>query len=47
MRRVCRESLGECLMSRKPRARELGLPLPGKPGRNNAITDVPGVDVGF
>ena len=34
-------------MSRKPRARELGLPLPGKPGHNNAITDVPGVDVGF
>jgi D-aminopeptidase len=34
-------------MSRKPRARELGLPLPGRPGPNNAITDVPGVDVGF
>jgi D-aminopeptidase len=32
---------------RKPRARELGLPLPGTPGPHNAITDVPGVLVGF
>ncbi len=31
----------------KPRARELGLPLVGKTGRHNAITDVPGVLVGF
>jgi D-aminopeptidase len=31
----------------KPRARDLGLPLPGTPGPNNAITDVPGVEVGF
>ncbi|HVW68176.1 MAG TPA: P1 family peptidase [Steroidobacteraceae bacterium] len=31
----------------KPRARDLGLPLPGTPGRYNAITDVPGVEVGF
>lgn len=31
----------------KPRARELGLPLPGTPGPYNAITDVPGVEVGF
>src|SRR3546814_718462 len=31
----------------KVRARELGLPLPGKPGPNNAITDVPGVLVGY
>jgi len=29
------------------RARELGLPLPGTPGPWNAITDVPGVEVGF
>jgi len=35
------------MSSVKPRARELGLPLPGQPGTNNAITDVPGVDVGF
>lgn len=31
----------------KPRARNLGLPFPGTPGPNNAITDVPGVRVGF
>ncbi|MCP4071561.1 MAG: P1 family peptidase [Hyphomicrobiales bacterium] len=31
----------------KPRARDLGLPFPGNPGPNNAITDVPGVKVGF
>ena len=29
------------------RARDLGLPLPGQPGPLNAITDVPGVAVGF
>ncbi|MEZ5761199.1 MAG: P1 family peptidase [Paracoccaceae bacterium] len=31
----------------KPRARDLGLPFPGTPGPFNAITDVPGVRVGF
>lgn len=31
----------------KPRARDLGLPFPGTPGPFNAITDVPGVLVGF
>lgn len=30
-----------------PRARELGLPLTGQPGRFNAITDVAGVEVGY
>ena len=34
-------------MSQRPRARDLGLPLPGNPGPCNAITDVPGVAVGF
>lgn len=33
--------------SKRPRARELGLPFPGTPGPNNAITDVAGVTVGF
>lgn len=33
--------------TKRPRARELGLPFPGNPGPNNAITDVPGVTVGF
>jgi len=31
----------------KPRARALGLPFGGRPGRWNAITDVPGVEVGY
>lgn len=31
----------------RPRARDLGLPFPGTPGPWNAITDVPGVRVGF
>lgn len=29
------------------RARPFGLPLPGTPGPHNAITDVPGVEVGY
>src|SRR5256885_12706420 len=31
----------------KPRARALGIPFDGMPGRWNAITDVPGVTVGY
>jgi D-aminopeptidase len=31
----------------KPRARSLGIPFGGTPGRWNAITDVPGVSVGY
>jgi D-aminopeptidase len=31
----------------KPRAREAGLPFPGTPGPHNAITDIPGVEVGY
>ncbi|MBO1358663.1 P1 family peptidase [Acetobacter sacchari] len=34
-------------MPSRPRARELALPLPGAPGPLNAITDVPGVRVGY
>jgi D-aminopeptidase len=33
--------------AQKPRARDLGVPFDGKPGRYNAITDVPGVEVGY
>ncbi|WP_410573681.1 P1 family peptidase [Amycolatopsis sp. cmx-4-61] len=29
------------------RARDLGLALPGRPGTHNALTDVPGVEVGY
>jgi len=31
----------------KPRGRDLGLPFPGETGQYNAITDVPGVEVGY
>lgn len=31
----------------KDRARDLGIPFDGTPGKNNAITDVPGVEVGY
>jgi D-aminopeptidase len=31
----------------KKRARELGLPFPGTTGKWNALTDVPGVEIGF
>ncbi|MFU8766041.1 MAG: P1 family peptidase, partial [Haliea sp.] len=31
----------------KLRARGAGIPFPGEPGRWNAITDVPGVEVGY
>ena len=33
--------------SGKPRARALGIPFAGEPGPWNAISDVPGVEVGF
>lgn len=32
---------------KRPRGRDLGLPLPGNTGPLNAITDVPGISVGF
>jgi D-aminopeptidase len=38
-------SLAACAQT-KPRARDLGVPFDGNPGRNNAITDVKGVEVG-
>ncbi len=31
----------------KPRARDLGVPFEGTPGTLNAITDVPGIEVGY
>lgn len=31
----------------RPRARGLGIPLPGQPGKWNSITDVPGLAVGY
>ncbi len=34
-------------LSGKPRARGIGIPFDGEPGLNNAITDVPGVSLGY
>ncbi|QKJ18419.1 DmpA family aminopeptidase [Microbacterium hominis] len=31
----------------RPRARDLGIPLDGTPGPHNALTDVPGVEIGY
>ena len=33
-------------MNSRPRARDLSIPFDGTPGRNNAITDIDGVEVG-
>ena len=33
--------------AQKPRARDIGIPFEGAPGKYNAITDVKGVEVGF
>ena len=35
------------VFGQKPRARDLGIPFEGAPGRFNAITDVAGVEVGY
>ncbi len=35
------------LSQKKNRARDLGIPFDGSPGKNNSITDVPGVEVGY
>ena len=35
------------LYSQKPRARDIGIPFDGIPGKFNAITDVKGVEVGY
>ena len=37
----------EQIVSSRPRARELGVPFDGEPGPWNAITDVPGLEVGY
>src|ERR1700685_3605978 len=48
MRRLAVITLALTLVAyaQKPRARDLGIPFDGTPGRNNAITDVAGVEVG-
>ena len=40
-------SFGFSPVAQKPRARDLGIPFEGRPGKFNAITDVPGVEVGY
>ena len=35
------------LVAQKPRARDIGIPFDGTPGKLNAITDVKGVEVGY
>jgi D-aminopeptidase len=35
------------VVGQKPRARDIGIPFDGMPGRFNAITDVAGVEVGY
>ncbi len=39
--------LGQNSSAAQPRARDLGVPFDGTPGPLNAITDVPGVEVGY
>jgi D-aminopeptidase len=41
---ICVNSL---VHAQKPRARDIGIPFEGTPGKFNAITDVKGVEVGF
>ena len=40
-------SIGMHSLAQKPRARDLGIPFLGMPGKYNAITDVKGVEVGY
>lgn len=35
------------ISAQKPRARDIGIPFEGTPGKYNAITDVKGVEVGY
>jgi L-aminopeptidase/D-esterase-like protein len=37
----------QCTPAGLPRARSIGVPFDGRPGPHNAITDVPGVEVGY
>ncbi len=40
-------SIASTAYAQKPRARDIGIPFDGTPGKYNAITDVKGVEVGF
>ncbi len=39
--------INSSMNAQKPRAREIGIPFDGTPGKFNAITDVKGVEVGY
>ncbi len=39
--------LSQTILAQKPRARDIGIPFNGTPGKFNAITDVKGVEVGY
>lgn len=39
--------LSFAVFAQKPRARDIGIPFNGTPGKYNAITDVMGVEVGY
>ncbi|HEY5760408.1 MAG TPA: P1 family peptidase, partial [Steroidobacter sp.] len=43
---VCFFAVSSLALADGPRARDIGIPLQGKPGALNAITDVQGVEVG-
>lgn len=43
---VCLFAISSVAHAESPRARDIGIPLQGKPGALNAITDVQGVEVG-
>src|SRR3954466_7423048 len=43
---VCTLLASAAAQNPKPRARDLGIPFDGTPGALNAITDVPGIEVG-
>jgi D-aminopeptidase len=43
---LCAIAIASGSVAAKPRARELGIPFEGVPGPLNAITDVPGVEIG-
>ena len=44
---ICFAFIPLVVAAQKPRARDIGIPFDGKPGKFNAITDVKGVEVGY
>ncbi len=44
---LCLMAIVQIAVAQKPRARTIGIPFDGTPGKFNAITDVKGVEVGY